>query len=115
MDLIGDLGGVHDLFVVFISLFMSSISEHFFIFKVIGKLYLIKTAKTNLFNHPKQLLKKKTKKLKFKNTKIEIPDSLYNKEIVSNVNMHYPIRFSTWTKIKLFIIPKCLKTDKHKH
>ena len=73
-----------------------------------------KTAKTNIFDHPTRILKKKTNKLKFKNTKIEIPDSLYNKEIVNKVNMHYPIRFSTWTKIKLLFIPKCLKTDRNK-
>ena len=78
MDLVGDLGGVNDLFIVFISLFMSSLSEHFFVSKVIGKLYLAKTAQTNLFDHPTQLLQKKSKKLKFKNTKIEIPDSLYD-------------------------------------
>ena len=70
MNLIGDLGGVHDLFVVFISLFMSPISEHFFISKVLGKLFLVKTSKTNLFKHQTQILKKNGKNLKFNNTKI---------------------------------------------
>ena len=58
MDLIGDLGGVHDLIVLFFSFFMSGISEHSFVSKALGILYLVKTTKPDLFQKPVELNKK---------------------------------------------------------
>lgn len=52
LDLIGDLGGVHDLIVLFFSVFMSSISEHSFVSKAIGLLYLVKTKREDIFKQP---------------------------------------------------------------
>ena len=106
MDLIGDLGGVHDLIVFFLSLFLSPVSEFSFISKILSKMYLVRTT-SQFFKHPTQMLKK-NKKTKYKNTKVEIPDSLNNPDTVKMVNSHYPITFSFKTKLKLFILPKCL-------
>ena len=44
MDLIGDLGGVHEIFVIFLSIFLGPVSEFSFITKILGKLYLAKTS-----------------------------------------------------------------------
>ena len=52
MDLIGDLGGVHELIVIFFSIFMSSVSEHSFVSKALGILYLVRTKETDLFEKP---------------------------------------------------------------
>ena len=51
MDLIGDLGGVHDLIVFFVSFFMGSISEYSFIIKAMNLLYQVKTAEIGIFVH----------------------------------------------------------------
>ena len=108
MDLIGDLGGVNDLIVLFVSIFMGSISQISFFTKIMGKLYLVKSTEHNIFSNPTNIFRKNVKKLKYKTTKLHIPDSLNNNKTIQNVNKHYPIKFSTWTKIKLLFIPECL-------
>lgn len=52
MDLIGNLGGVHDLILLLFSLFFGSISEHSYILKALEKLYLVKTKEKTIFNSP---------------------------------------------------------------
>ena len=61
MDLIGDLGGVNDLIVLFVSIFMGSISEHSFFSKIMGKLYLVRSVKNTIFSNPPQIFKKNIK------------------------------------------------------
>ena len=82
MDLIGDLGGVNDLIVLFVSIFMGSISQISFLTKIMGKLYLVKSVENNIFSNPTNLFKKNLKKLKFKTTKLYIPDSLNNNKTI---------------------------------
>ena len=82
MDLIGDLGGVNDLIVLFVSIFMGSISQISFLTKIMGKLYLVKSVENNIFSNPTNLFKKNLKKLKFKTTKLYIPDSSNNNKTI---------------------------------
>ena len=70
LDLIGDLGGVQDIFILVCSIFISPFSEHFFQMKFLRKLYLVKTQRLNVFQTPVGIpLKKSNNKIKFKNLK----------------------------------------------
>ena len=68
---IGDLGGVFDLVMAFLGLFISPISSHSFVLKALGRMYLARTSDSSLFTIGS--LKKKNKKSKFKTMKIKMP------------------------------------------
>ena len=45
LDLIGNLGGVHDLIIFVVGIFISPFSEHSFKMKFLRKLYILRTTK----------------------------------------------------------------------
>ncbi len=51
LDLMGDLGGVIEIFIIFFGVFIFPISEHAFTMKAkaLEKLFLARTAQKNLF------------------------------------------------------------------
>ena len=49
-DLIGDLGGVLEVILAVLGLFILPVSEHSFVMKALSKLYLARTSQTDLFN-----------------------------------------------------------------
>ena len=49
MDLLGDIGGVLEVFTMFFGFFVFPLAEHKFIKKAIKKLYFAKTENKNLF------------------------------------------------------------------
>ena len=65
LDLLGDIGGVTEAFILKFSIFLVPISEHIFTLKAISKLFLAKTVDKQLFQrtqNPKLLMKAQTKK-----------------------------------------------------
>ena len=114
LDLIGDLGGVQDIFILFFAFFISPFSEHFFQMKFLRKLYLVKTQRLNVFQTPVGIpLKKSNNKIKFKNLKQQIPESIESPDLVKETNLHYPIKVSIWQSLKTLFSPlfKCSKKD----
>jgi hypothetical protein len=49
MDLVGDLGGVFEVVISIIGIFMFPISNHSFVFKALEKLFLARTLDTSIF------------------------------------------------------------------
>ena len=68
MDLIGELGGVLEVLILFCSIFLTPVSEHTFILKALETLYLGRTLDKDLF--VKTNLKNKKHKNKFKSFKV---------------------------------------------
>ena len=53
MDLAGDMGGVLEVFISLLGLFIGPISDHSFLTNIISKLYKIESKNTNLtFKEP---------------------------------------------------------------
>ena len=48
-------------------------------------------------------MKKNKKKLKFKNLKQKIPESIESPGIIQEVNLHYPIKLSLWQIVKSYL------------
>ena len=114
LELIGDLGGVQDIFILVIAFFISPFSEHFFQMKFLRKLYLVKTQRLNVFQTPVGIpLKKSNNKIKFKNLKQQIPESIESPDLIQETNLHYPIKVSIWQSLKILFSPlfKCSKKD----
>ena len=92
MSIVGDLGGVHELFFSVTSSGYAYISFHSFILKALKKMYLGSTEDKDLF------VSKKTKK--FKTMKAKPPKYI---ESSSHLN-HYPIKLSRCNSIRLFLL-----------
>jgi len=50
MDLLGDLAGIYELLIGFVGIVFYTISEHSFILEAVGRLFLINTEDTDLFD-----------------------------------------------------------------
>jgi len=62
LDLLGDLGGVTEVFMIFFSFLLMPISDHSFTMKAMKKLYIARTRDEDLFKKPNDKIKsKKTK------------------------------------------------------
>jgi hypothetical protein len=65
LDLLGDYGGLQEMFFLLLGFFIAPFSEHSFVLSAIKKLYLVKTEDKTLFMSPrseKHLQKQKTKR-----------------------------------------------------
>ena len=49
LDLLGDIGGVKEAFLIIIGVFISPISEHMYTLKAISQLFLARSTDKNLF------------------------------------------------------------------
>ena len=65
LDLLGDYGGLQEMFFLLLSFFIAPFSEHSFVLSAIKKLYLVKTEDRTLFMRPrseKHLQRQRTKR-----------------------------------------------------
>ena len=53
LDLLGDYGGLQEMFFLILGFFIAPFSEHSFVLNAIKKLYLVKTEDPTLFLTPK--------------------------------------------------------------
>ena len=111
LDLIGSLGGVQDIIIFVFAIFISPISEHFFNMKFLRKLYLVRTSMQNIFEtligRP---LKKDNKRLKFKNLKYQIPESIESPNLIKETNIHYPIKLSSKQSLQILFSRLMIQT-----
>jgi hypothetical protein len=63
MDLIGDIGGVLEVFITIFGILLFPVSEHSFVMKALEKLFLARTLDDSMFVKTKLI--KKNKKRKF--------------------------------------------------
>ena len=102
LDLLGDLGGIYEVFVTCIGIFIFPYSEFSYNMKVFEKIFLVRTTDPNLIL-TKPTKKKNSGKTKFKNMKFEIPKELNkSKNVASEVELHYPIKLSAMNSFKLY-------------
>ena len=71
LDLLGDLGGVTEVFMIFFSFLLMPISYHSFTMKAMKKLYIARTRDEDLFKKPNDKIKSKKTKQKLGDTKDE--------------------------------------------
>ena len=71
LDLLGDLGGVTEVFMIFFSALLMPISDHSFLVKAMKKLFIARTRDEDLFMKPTEKIKTKKTKLKYSETKDE--------------------------------------------
>ena len=98
LDLLGEMGGVLDILVSILGIFLFLITEYSFILKALEKLYLAKTSDRLLFQKFQQK-KKNMKKNKFLTMKKVLPESMKNTDIEKEVANHYPIRIDMCQKL----------------
>ena len=85
-DFLGDIGGIFDLLVMVMGIFMFRISEFSYNLKVFEKIYLVRTKDPNLVG-------KKSGRV-WKTKKISIPDDLQDTPLAKEVDTHHPIHLS---------------------
>ena len=100
MDLVGDLGGVLEVFLVVFGLILYPVSEHSYVLSALNKLFLVRTSSPSLF--------KKTKKGK----KHVVPVKFKNSVMEQEVEMHYIISLSFFKSCNLFFLNRCCMCSK---
>ena len=71
LDLMGDLGGVLEVFIFACSFLLSPIFEHSFVMKALSILFLARTSDKTMFT---RIDKKKQLKKKNKTSKVKMPE-----------------------------------------
>lgn len=95
-DLIGDLGGVSELILTFLAIFICPWSTFSYNLSSLGKLFLARTTDPKLFLS-------KTKEEKPMCLKHQIPEIYRDTAVDREVQLHHPIRLSAWQTLKLFM------------
>ena len=99
-DLLGDLGGVRELFVISFGIFLLPISEHAFVMKASKYLFFARTSKTQLF----EKFDKDIRLNKF------LDSGLLTKPEVNELAKHNKIKIGTRANIKLYLHRKFKNT-----
>lgn len=102
LDLLGDLGGIHDIAIALIGIFVLPMSNFSYILKILEKLYLVKTDDESLMM--KKSMQKKNGKSKFKTKNVQLPPEYQNTALAREIESHYPIKLDTCKFIKLFFL-----------
>jgi len=87
LGLLGDLGGIQDILIAIVGIFVFPYSEFSFNLKAMQKLYLVSTTDPNLIYNG-ALKKKNADKAKFAAKKIELPSELTGSNIAKEVEKH---------------------------
>ena len=99
LALLGDLGGIHDVFVLIFGIFVFPWSQFSYNLKIFEKLYLVRTTDSTLV-----MQRVKTNSKKFKTLKTSIPQELESKAVLNEVELHHPVKISVWNAVKLFVL-----------
>jgi hypothetical protein len=101
LDLLGDLGGVLEVFMLVFGLIAFPISEFSFVMKAISILFLARTKDNDLFD--KAMLVNKKNKHKYKAMKAKMPEELSVAQVREEASIHRPIKLSADNNFKLFM------------
>jgi len=96
LGVLGDLGGVTEVIMLFFGFFLQPISEHSFLLQAIKKLFLARTNDDDLF------LDKNTKLTQKINSKNSVNRSNCNQKLEKEVKMHRVARVKLWDSIQLY-------------
>lgn len=107
LDLLGDIGGLMEIFVLIFGVFLFPLSTFSFTLKAFEKLYLIRTNQSNLIS-VKSL--KKNNKNRYLTKKVPIPEEIKGTKEEEIVKYHHPIKLNMFQKFKLFF--SCCKKTK---
>jgi hypothetical protein len=113
LDLVGDLGGVMEIFTLALGIFIFPLSEFSFLLKAISILYLARTEDQGLLEEMEP--RNKHGKQKSKNLKEGVPETLKGTSAAKEAGLHKPIKLSFGNSIYLFFLSKfercscCLK------
>ena len=97
LDLLGDLGGIRDIVIVIIGIFLFPYSEFSYNLKALRKLYLVETLDQDLF-----IQEEKDEEDTYMDKSSSPELAKISQE--SNAPYHKVIRVSSWSKFKLFFI-----------
>jgi hypothetical protein len=104
LDLMGDLGGVMEVFTLVFGIFIFPVSEFSFLLKGISILYLARTKDEGLFEEVKP--RNKQGKQKVKHMKVGVPESLKGTAAAKEACLHKPIKLSFGNSLYLFFLTK---------
>jgi hypothetical protein len=99
LDLIGDLGGVLEVFIIFFGLIAFPISEFSFVMKAISILFLARTKDNGLFEKAKLV----NKKNKHNYMEAKMPEELSVAHVREEMAIHRPIKLNSDSKFMLFM------------
>ena len=101
LNLVGDLGGVLEVFLVLLGIFIYPMSEFSFYLKAMERLFLAKIKSPDFFINVNPEKKKRNK-----NMKHTMPDKLKGTEFEVSKELHYPIKLRFFKILKMFCLSK---------